>query len=361
MSAGRGLALRAGLGRVGLARAALYGLAPACALGTFASEITVGVALAVALGLGALGAAPFRMLGGPWLLAYAAVWFLMVPVSGNFHEGIGHVWPLAPLLVIPMLRGVDGVDAEPSIRAGLWAAAGLGLWGAAEGTMREAHGPYSHHLTLAYALLPPLGVALQRRSALALPMVLGVLGSRSSGALVALAVTAVLGVWAGFDEARGRSGARWRGPTGALLGMALTVLGLPFADPTEVHSRAILWTGGLRVAQDGPVGPGGYPAASALIYDKLEPGFWFPNHAHDSATQVYAVLGPAGWLCALLLVTAWFEGFGVGAAAGLAGVCVGSLTQDNFGDLEVIRAITVWGALTACASGAAGFRSATRR
>lgn len=357
---GRGPDLRTGFGRA-VARAALYVLAPACALGTFASEVTVGLALAVALGFGLLRATPFRILGGQFTLAYAAVWLLMVPVSGNFHEGIGHVWPLAALLVIPMLRGVSGVDAEPSIRAGLWCAAGLGVWGAVEGTMREAHGPFSHHLTLAYALLPPLGVALQRRSALALPMVLGVLGSRSSGALVALGVTGVLGVWAGFDGARGRSGSRWRGPAGALTGMALTAIGLPFADPTEVHSRAVLWTGGLRVAQEGLTGPGGYPAASALIYDELEPGFWFPNHAHDSATQVYAVLGPAGWLCALMLVAACFEGFGIGAAAGLAGVCVGSLTQDNFGDLEVLRAITVWGALTACAAPALGFTAAQRR
>ena len=360
MSTGRGPDLRTGFGRA-VARAALYVLAPACALGTFASEVTVGLALAVALGFGLLRATPFRILGGQFTLAYAAVWLLMVPVSGNFHEGIGHLWPLAALLVIPMLRGVSGVDSEPSIRAGLWAAAGLGVWGAVEGTMREAHGPFSHHLTLAYALLPPLGVALQRRSALALPMVLGVLGSRSSGALVALGVTGVLGVWAGFDGARGRSGSRWRGPAGALTGMALTAIGLPFADPTEVHSRAVLWTGGLRVAQDGLVGPGGYPAASALIYDKLETGFWFPNHAHDSATQVYAVLGPAGWLCALMLVAACFEGFGIGAAAGLAGVCVGSLTQDNFGDLEVIRAITVWGALTACSAPALGFTAGQRR
>lgn len=328
------------------ARYALLALAPACALGGFASELSVGVALAlgVALHLRAPRSAP-AMVGGQAAWSYAAVWLLMAPVSGNLHEGIGHVWPIAALLAIPLLRAVHD-DTAPAVRAGLVAAAVLGAWAAVEGCFREARGPYSHHLTLAYALLPPLGVALHRRSALALPIALGVIGSRSTGAVVALAVTVALGVWAARDAARGRLRApAWRAPAAALGGMAVTAATLPWADPTELHERAILWTGGLRVGLDGPAGPGGYPTASAPVYDALERGFYFPNHAHDSAVQLLAVLGPAGWLCGLMLVAALFESFGAGAAAGLAGVCVGAFTQDTFGDLEVIRAVTVWGAL----------------
>lgn len=328
------------------ARLALLGLAPACALGGFASELTVGVALAVgvALHLRDLRRAP-GFLGGQATWSYAAVWLLMAPVSGNVHEALGHVWPIAALLAVPLLRAVHD-DTGPTVRAGLVTAAGLGAWAAVEGLFREAHGPFSHHLTLAYALLPPLGVALHRRSALALPIALGVLGARSTGALVGLGVTAALGLWAARDAARGRlRPPALRAPAAALAGMALTAATLPWADPTELHERAVLWTGGLRIGLRAPVGPGGYPAASTPAYDALERGFYFPNHAHDSATQLLAVLGPAGWLCGLMLVGALFEAFGAGAAAGLAGVCVGAFTQDTFGDLEVIRAVTVWGAL----------------
>ncbi len=324
-----------------LARVVLATLAPACALGTFASELTVGLATLVAVGLW-LGGARLRPVGGAATWAYAAVWIVLVPLSGNLHEGLGHVWPIAPLLVIPMLVAVAG---RPLLEPGLIFAAGLGLWGALEGLFHEAHGPFSHHLTLAYALLPPLGVALQRRSPASIPILLGVLGSRSAGAIPAVAATLVLGLLAGFDSARGRPARPHRAALLAGVGMAVTVLALPLADRVELGERAVLWTGGLLTGFGAPAGPGGYAAASAPLYDRLQPGFWFPNHAHDSATQLLAVLGPAGWLCGLLWIAALFEGFGAGAAAGLAGVCIGSLTQDTFGDLEVLRSVVVWGCL----------------
>lgn len=323
------------------ARVALALALPAAALGTFASEVSAGLGCAVA-GIAWLGGAKLAPVGGAATVAYVALWLVLVPISGDLHEGLGHAWPLVPLLTIPALLARA---PRPDLRPGLVVAALVGAWGAVEGLFREAHGPFSHHLTLAYALLPPLGVALQRRSALALPIALGVLGSRSSGAVVALGVTVTLGLMAGADAARGRRTDPRRAVAGTGVGMALTVLGLPFADRTELAERAVLWTGGLVVGLDTPAGPGGYPAASAPVYDALQRGFWFPNHAHDSATQLLAVLGPAGWICGLLWIAALFEGFGAGAAAGLAGVCVGSLTQDTLGDLEVIRAALTWGAL----------------
>jgi len=335
---------RGGLANRTLDRAASVALAlalPAAALGTFASEVSVALGCLVA-GAAWLGGAKLKPIGGKATLAYVALWLVLVPISGDVHEGLGHAWPLAPLLTIPALlaRG-----RPPDLRPGLVVAALVGTWGAVEGLFREAHGPFSHHLTLAYALLPPLGVALQRRSALALPIALGVLGSRSSGAVVALGVTVTLGLFAAADAARGRPSNPRRALGATLGGMVLTVLALPFANRTELAERAVLWTGGLVVGLDTPAGPGGYPAASAPVYDALQRGFWFPNHAHDSATQLLAVLGPAGWICGLLWVAALFEGFGAGAAAGLAGVCVGGLTQDTLGDLEVIRAALTWGAL----------------
>lgn len=356
------------------ARAALLVLGPACALGTFASEVSVAFAALVACwlgwrawrssragaaergaggseGAGDRGPASLGPIGGGATWSYALVWLLLVPISGNLHEGLGHVWPIAPLFILPML--IVAARLPPGrhlgVHAGLLCAAGVGAYAAVEGLFREAHGPFSHHLTLAYALLPPLGVALQKRSPLALPIALGVLGSRSSGALIALLVTVGLGLSAGADAARGRESAPARSGGAALVGMALTALALPLGNRAELHQRAILWTGGLIEGLgsgiDVPAGPGGYPAATAPLYERLQPGFWFPNHAHDSGTQLLAVLGPAGWVCGVLLVVALFDAFGAGAAAGLAGVCIGSLTQDTFGDLEVVRAVVIWGGL----------------
>ena len=358
-------------------------LGPACALGTFASEVSVCFAGLVVCWIGWrvwLGRSGAGDRGAGWLVAlgdtmrwpspagggaawsYALVWLLLVPISGNLREGLGHVWPVAPLFFVPALLAAARLpdarlpDARPpgarlpGVRAGLLCAAAVGAFAAVEGLFREARGPYSHHLTLAYALLPPLGVALAQRSPLSVPIALGVVGSRSSGVVIALMVTVVLGLLAGRDATRGRTSSPARSGAAALLGMALTALALPLGQRSELHQRAILWTGGLIVGLgsgiDAPAGPGGYPAATAPLYERLQPGFWFPNHAHDSGTQLLAVLGPAGWVCGVLLVIALFECFGAGAAAGLAGVCIGSLTQDTFGDLEVVRAAVVWGCLT---------------
>ncbi len=341
--------------RARTARAALAGLAVGCALGTFASEVTTGFAVAVTLVVGRWGRG--GVVGGGATWAWALVWVLMVPVSGNLREGLGHVWPVAPLFVVPTLlkaarsgegrTGAGSTALATAVRAGLIAAALLGAEASVEGCFREAQGPFSHHLTLAYVLLPPLGVALQRRSALAFPIALGVLGSRASGALFALPVTVLLGVWAARDATLGRVSSPRRSGLAALLGMLLTAFALPLGDAKELGERAVLWTGGLELGLGaaGPAGPGGYPAASAPLYNQLQSGFWFPNHAHDSATQALAVLGPAGWLVGLAFVAALFDAFGGGAAAGLAGVCIGSLTQDNFGDLEVIRSVVIWGAI----------------
>jgi|GEM_PF-2776644 len=296
-------------------------------LSTAALEIATALALIAAL------ATPSRRarLAHPLLLpavALALVWVAAIPLSGDVREGFGQVWVLAPLLAVPALRPDPRVVALGVGAAGVAAAWAVGqALGGHPGT-----GGFSHHLSLAYALLPPLGVAVARGWAVpAVLLVAGVLATRSVGVLPALAATLYAA----------RAG---RPAVAAVVGAAVTVLLLPLAPPTELAERAVLWTGGLTLL-DAPVGPGAYAGASALAYDALQPGFWFPNHAHDSAVQLLAVVGPAGLAAMAWLVARALRVGGRGAAAGLAGVLVGVLTQDVFGDLEVSRACWTWLAL----------------
>lgn len=296
-------------------------------LSTAGLEIATGLCLAAALLLPEARARLDHPLLLP-ALAVALVWVAAIPTSGDVREGFGHAWVLAPLLAVPALRPDPRVAAVGVGAAGLAAAWALGQ--AVQGAQGTAG--FSHHLSLAYALLPPLGVAIARGWRLpAALLVLGVLATRSVGALPALGAT-LLAAQVG------------RPAVAAGLGAALTVALLPLAAPDEVAQRAVLWTGGLSLL-DAPVGPGGYPAASALAYDAIQPGFWFPNHAHDSAVQLLAVLGPAGLVAMAWLVARALRHGDRGAAAGLAGVLVGVVTQDVFGDLEVARATWTWLAL----------------
>ena len=320
-----------------LAGAVLLLLVVSLPLATSLHEVAMAVALVLAL----LLPSRFRFLDVPWgraALAVACVWALIPPAPGGLREGLGHAWLLAPIVAIPALLPPSAPAAEPvreRLRtAGLWAAGAAACWGLAQRLLgHPATGPFSHHLTLAYALVPAFGVALAgRRWVLGGLLAGGVLSSGSSGATIALCVTAA---------AVGTARPIWL--TGMGLGMTLVLL--PFADTSELVQRAVLWTGGLTVGEAGPVGPGGYAAAASLAYENLAPGFWFPNHAHDSTIQVLAVLGPAGGVAVALLCGSALSRAALGPAAGVAGVLVGGLTQDVLGELEVARAMWMWVAL----------------
>ena len=95
----------------------------------------------------------------------------------------------------------------------------------------------------------------------------------------------------------------------------------------------------------GSAGAGGYGLATELSNESLSPGFFFPHHAHDSLVQLRALTGMAGVVATLALVAAVFRHAHPAAAAGLAGVMVGALTQDTLGDLEVARATWAWVAI----------------
>ena len=124
---------------------------------------------------------------------------------------------------------------------------------------------------------------------------------------------------------------------GLSIGVIVTLLLLPLADPSDQQQRALLWTGGLAVHW--PAGEGGWLNQAILQWDRLQPGFWFPYHAHDGMIQVWGVLGPSGLGALIWLLASLFRG---PAAAAMVGVLVGCLTQNVFGDLEVARSLWFW-------------------
>jgi hypothetical protein len=306
------------------------------------------VAMALALGVAVLGGERRAMLGHPWAtpaLILAAFLVIGPLPGGNWREGIGHAWLLAPLLALPGL----GPDRWAT-KAGLAAAGVASAWSIVQFVAGgEGTGGFGHHLTLAYALLPALGVALARRSwALVALLAGGALATRSEGVLVALP-TVVLAVLS-------------RRPLPALaVGVTATVLALPLGGEDQLARRALLWTGGLELAGRQGVGIGSFTPAAGLIWDQLRPGFWFPYHAHDSAIQILAELGPGGIVAFVAMCGAVLAGGAVGPAAGLAGVLVGALTQDTLGDLEVARAAWAWVALGGLRPGQPELTSAQQR
>lgn len=287
----------------------------------------------------------------PWLGAafVAGVCFVLGALPhGNWREGLGHAWLLAPLLAIPLAR-ITVVERELLIKLGLAAASiaaitAVSQWAAG----RVATGAFGHHLTLAYALVPPFAAAVVfRRWGVAALLAAGSLASGSDAVPISLMV-------AGFAGAPFAARFRRAPEVSLAAGVVVTCVGMAlFANKDELRQRAVLWTGGLSISP-GSAGSGGYGITTEAAYDRLSPGFYFPNHAHDSAIQLYATVGPAGCVAIAVLLATIFQVGGRAAAAGLAGVLVGGLTQDVLGDLEVARAVWVWTALCGVATIADG-------
>ena len=312
---------------------ALYALAATIPLSTAGQEVATGLALVVVLSR--RGDAAPRPLDLP-VLAVASLAALGSLAGGTLGDAIGVGWAFLPFVLLPRLCAAHNAPTAARVAVGATGAAALAaVVDAASGG--DGRGLASHHLTTAYALLPALVAFASQTGSLAgwagfLLVGAGIAATGSAGAAVA-APTALLALWTG------RPG--WS----ALAGAVATVIGLAtFADGGELRQRAILWTGGLAVALRGPVGPGGYAAASTIPYDELAPGFWFPNHAHDGVVQALATLGPAG-LVALGWLLWTVARLGPCSAAAVVGLAIGAATQDVFGDLEVLRALALWAAI----------------
>jgi hypothetical protein len=317
-------------------------------LGTAALEVATALVAIAAIWRPRADVWPFAV---PVALLAAAHLAAAAPagIPGAIEAG-GRVWPLALALALPRLE-----VPERALRVGLVAAAlvavvaiGQAVAALAAGDPPQSRGFFSHHLTLGYALLPPLAFALhhrvlRRQPALAAALALGVLSSGGTGPAISLLVV----VAGRFVEPR------------AVLAVAAVavVAATSFLSPQELGARPLLWASGAEVAVDAPVGAGStrFVEALAIAQDELSPGFHFPLHAHDAALQVGVLLGLSGWLAwAVFLVALWERTDRSGRVA-LAALLVGGLTQDTFGDLEVTRALTAW----ALGTGAAFRRSET--
>ena len=200
-------------------------------------------------------------------------------------EGLGRTWTLALLVAVPMLANPQDRRLRAVELAGLWAAAMVGLLaafqvfqaGVAPWEQPQA-GPFSHHLTLGYALIPPFARALHRKQlGPALGIAVGVVCSGGSGPLLSLAVALLaLGIGGGSALA-----------IGVCVSLAVFVV---MGMNGQLHERSLLWTAGAQLAVDHPlgVGPGRYRELVAPVQESLEAGYHFANHAHDSAVQIAA-------------------------------------------------------------------------
>lgn len=313
-------------------------------LGPAALEVGSGLALA-----GALAGGSWRTpTWGPILALSVALLLSAAAHGGGDHwlAALRTPWAWSLAVAVPLLSRRGG--ARWAEQVGLGVAGLVALWGLAELVWLlsvqaplddgGARGPFSHHLTLGYALVPPAAwAAWRRRWGLAALLAGGALSSVSWGPLVSLGVVAV-GVTVGPLAGLGAGVAVTLGAVGLLASV----------DPDGMlFARGILWTSSAELATAHPlgVGPAGYRAAAEIAQDALEPGFHFPLHAHDSALQLAAVAGLPAWLAAAWLGTTLWRLASPPGRVALAAVVVGGLTQDTVGDLEVVRAVAAWSLL----------------
>ena len=198
--------------------------------------------------------------------------------------------------------------------------------------IEPARGPFSHHLTLGYALVPAAAVAFHRRKwHWATLLSAGILCSGASGPAFSLCLV-ILSLWLAP-----------RLCLAAGLAMALGILALLTGDP-DVSTRMVHWTAGTQLVLEGGAGWGpaeairNFQHTESLLSSEIRP----EQHPHDSVLQ-WGILGGLGaWLAwAWLLLQLW-KHTGTAGRAALAALGGAALTQDVFGDLEVLRALCAW-------------------
>ena len=305
----------------------------------------------ILVGLAALGSR--RLHDQPLLGPALSIWAGLLLASHSLEPGTLwstslHAWAWGLLVVGPPVFGSLQTSERTRLEdVGLAAATVAGSWALVEvfivgepPWLQPVDGPFSHHLTLGYALLPALARALHRRRLLsAIAIGVGIACAGSSGpALSAAVVLLALLLPPGWALALGSA--------------AAVVVIAALAGDASLLERSVLWTAGADVAIQHPGGAGtsGVRAATELAQARVMPGFHFPLHAHDSALQRAAVAGWGAWLAVTwALIGLWRRTDRAGRAA-IAAIAVGGLTQDTLGDLEVVRAVCAW-ALLGCRDG----------
>ena len=309
-------------------------------LGAAPCELSAGLCLFVAAFWGVNTHRPFLM---P-VLAIAAAWILPSLSSGTegLIASLGEAWHLVLLIAIPplliqlethtdWLKTLETLGLCAAAVAGLWAmgdliASGIPPW------VQPGRGPFSHHLTLGYALIPPASIAiLHQRWVFGALIALGILAAGASGPLLALSIVL--------------AAARFE-PIFCLfagLGLSLCIMLILDGNP-ELQTRITHWTAGAQVIVDDPGGQGIVEATHRFQSEErsLSTMIGPERHAHDSVLQWGMFGGVGAWLAWVwLLSRLWSQTRRAGKTA-IAALGVSALTQDVFGDLEVIRALCAW-------------------
>ena len=307
-------------------------------LGTALLEIATAIALAVALFRPARGGWPY--LGPIALITCCSLVATMPTDLASLRLALAPLWALSLCLAIPRLPVPPQALQLGVLSAAVVAGVAIvqGLIDVSQGSPALATGTFSHHLTLGYALVPPLSILMHqelglgpwpRRGAVIL-LAGGIIASGGQGPLLALVLVLL---------------AHWMAPLVVLtMGVVANLIGVVVLPSNLVEQRAVLWTSGADVLALPGVGVGeaDFRTALATAEQAIQPGFYFPLHAHDSLLQIGMTIGLGGWIAwAALLLMMWDKTGRAGRVA-IAAVVVGGLTQDTLGDLEVIRALTAW-------------------
>ena len=307
-------------------------------LGTALLEIATALALAAALVRPARSGWPYA---APIALIACCSLVATRPTDlASLRAALGPLWALALCLAIPRLAIPPRALQLGVLSAIVVAAVAIvqAVLMAGRGEPALATGTFSHHLTLGYALVPPFAIVVYqelglgpwlRRAAVVL-LAGGIVASGGQGPLFALGLVLL---------------AHWMRPVAALaVGVVANLVGVIVLPSLLVEQRAILWTSGAQVlALPGAgVGQSGFRAALASAEQAVQPGFYFPLHAHDSLLQIGLTIGFGAWIAWAALLMMMWERTGRAGRVAIAGVVVGGLTQDTLGDLEVIRALTAW-------------------
>jgi hypothetical protein len=307
-------------------------------LGTALLEIATAITLAVAVFRPARGGWPYL---APIALVTCCSLVATMPTDlASLRLAVGPLWALALCLAIPRLTVSPKALQLGVLAAAVVAATAIvqGAIQASQGEPTVAKGTFSHHLTLGYALVPPLAILMHhelglgpwwRRAAVVL-LAGGIVASGGQGPLLAMVLVLL---------------AHWMSPVAALVtGVVANLIGVIVLPSHLVEQRAVLWTSGADVLALPGVGVGQseFRTALAIAEQSVQPGFYFPLHAHDSFLQVGLAIGLGAWIALAALLVLMWERTGRAGRVAIAAVVVGGLTQDTLGDLEVIRALTAW-------------------
>ena len=307
-------------------------------LGTALLEIATAIALAVALFRPARGGWPY--LAPVALITCCSLVATMPTDLPSLRLAVAPLWALALCLAIPRLtvpqRALQLGVLSAVVVAGI--AIVQGLIQTSQGGPALAKGTFSHHLTLGYALAPPFAMVMHqelglgpwwRRGAVIL-LAGGIVASGGQGPLLAVVLVLL---------------AHWMRPVAALtVGVVANLIGVVVLPSLLVEQRAVLWTSGAQVLALPGVGVGQseFRTALATAEQSVQPGFYFPLHAHDSLLQIGLTAGLGAWIAWAALLLLMWERTGRAGRVAIAAIVVGGLTQDTLGDLEVIRALTAW-------------------